>query len=168
MEQLTARGRTILTLGVLAALLAIGLAWGWSKVTEPYPAPLQSAPCTTRVVTAGDTVTPDLILVSVLNAGGRSGLAGDTRGALADAGFGAGELGNAPANAATSRAVIWAEPDDIGARLVATYLGGDVEIVDQPSSYPGITVLVGEGFAGVSEGEPGITAETDGRVCVPN
>lgn len=168
MEDLTARTRTGITLCLLAVVVGAGLLWGWSQVTEPLPAPLETAPCSNRAVQAGDTVTPSQVMVSVLNAGGRNRLAGDTMNDLTSRGFAAGELGNAPANAATTGAVIWAAPDDIGALLVATHLGGDVDIVDQPSSRPGVTVLVGQEFGGVRNGEESITAADDGWVCVPN
>lgn len=168
MEDLTARTRTGITLCVLAVLVVAGLVWGWSQVTDPLPEPLETSPCSTRSVRAGETVTPPQVMVSVLNASGRNRLAGDTMRDLTNRGFAFGELGNAPANATTSKAVIWAAPDDVGAQLVATYLRGKVDIVDQPSSRPGVTVLVGPKFAGVRDGTESLTAAEDGWVCVPN
>lgn len=167
MSDLTARGKAALTLGVLAVLFLGGITWAWSEVTEPFPEPLKVAKCTDQPVQVGERIRPQQVLVSVLNASGRSGLAGSTMDGLMGFGFGEGDKGNAPEASATAPAVVWAKRDDPAAQLVASYLGNNVEIVEQSSFYPGITVVVGDDFPGVTKGRRGVTAAKEGWVCTP-
>ncbi len=65
------------------------------------------------------------VQVSVFNAGTREGLAGETLEKLEEAGFKAGNAGNAPGSAEVRRAVVWTTtPNDPSAKLVALALGG--------------------------------------------
>jgi hypothetical protein len=160
--------RTLVTLGVLVALFLGGITWAWSQVTEPFPEPLEVSKCTAHPVQVGERIRPEQVLVTVLNASERNGLAGDTMDGLVDRGFGEGDRGNAPSST-TKRtgAVVWATPGDPVAKLVASYLGKDVRIVDQPSEYPGIVVVVGDSFTGVIDGRKAVTADAEGTVCTP-
>jgi hypothetical protein len=167
MDELSARGRTALTLGILAALLLGGLWFGWSQITRPYPSPLESAPCSTQVVQAGQSITPDRVTISVLNGSGRTGLARQSMDDLAAHGCAEGDLGTVSADTAIAPVVIWAAADDPAAQLVASYLRGSSELIDQSSWYPGITIVLGEEFAGVTEGLESVTAEADTEVCMP-
>ncbi|QYJ02998.1 LytR C-terminal domain-containing protein [Nocardioides panacisoli] len=164
-----ARSRSALTLVVLAVALVAAVGWGWSQVTGTLPTPTEDAgPCTDQSIAAGEKVRPAQVTVSVLNASDRGGLAGRTMAGLVNRGFGEGELANARTNSVDAGAVVWASRKDAGAWLVASHLGGKVEIVDQPSSYPGITVVLGADFAGLSKGRQQVTANNDTTVCVPN
>lgn len=167
MSSLSAHWRTALTLLVLSALFIGGVAWAWSQVTDPFPEALEVAKCEEHPVQVGERVRPEQVTVTVLNASERNGLAGTTMDDLTAHKFGRGDLGNAPAEAATAGAVIWASPGDPAARLVRSYLGGKVEIVEQPEEYPGITIVVGQKFRGVEKGRKRVQAETEGTVCTP-
>lgn len=161
-------GRSAITLAVLAVVFLAGVTWAWSNVTEPFPEKADPAPCTDTLIPEGEDVAPPQVMVTVLNAGGANGLAGSTMNKLVAFGFGEGDLGNGPTNAGPIAAQVWAsDPGDPAAILLASYLGPDVEIVDQPSGYPGVTIVVGKRFKGVTEGRPTVTAQTDSYVCTP-
>ncbi|WP_408897093.1 LytR C-terminal domain-containing protein [Nocardioides sp. R1-1] len=163
-----AGSRSAVTLGVLAVVFVASAAWGWSRVTEPFPEKVEPAPCTDTLIPKGDDVAPPQVMVTVLNGGGANGLAGKTMDRLASFGFAAGETGNAPDTGGPVAAQVWSDdPDDPAAVLLASYLGDDVEIVDQPSGYPGVTIVVGKRFRGVVEGHPTVTARKDATVCTP-
>ncbi|WP_278258461.1 hypothetical protein [Nocardioides convexus] len=70
--------RSAITLVVLAVVFLAAIAWGWSRVTSPFPEKVEAAPCTDTLVAAGDEVAPPQVMVTVLNAGGANGLAGKT------------------------------------------------------------------------------------------
>lgn len=157
-----------MTLVVLAVVFLAGLTWAWSSVTKPFPERAEAAPCTDTLIPAGEDVAPPQVLITVLNAGGGNGLASETMDRLVEFGFVAGATGNAPASTGTLAAQIWAsDPEDPAALLLASYLGKGVKIVDQPSGYPGITIVVGERFKAVTKGNPTVTAQSDSYVCTP-
>ncbi|WP_435771505.1 LytR C-terminal domain-containing protein [Nocardioides sp. SYSU DS0651] len=165
---LNERGRSALTLAVLAVVFLGGVTWAWSKVTEPFPERVDPPPCTDTLIAEGEDVTPPQVMVSVLNAGGADGLANKTMARLVARGFGEGRTGNAPAGTGPLAAEVWAsDPGDPAAILVASYLGKKVEIVDKPSGYPGITIAVGKGFGGVKKGRAAVTAQAEAYVCTP-
>lgn len=160
--------RSAMTLAVLAVVFLASIAWAWSRVTEPFPEKIDPPPCTDTLVAAGEDLAPPQVMVTVLNAGGSNGLAGQTMNRLVSFGFSAGDTGNAPANTGPVAAQVWAsDPGDPAAILLASYLGKDVEIVDQPSGYPGVTIVVGKRFDKVRKGRPTVTAQKDSYVCTP-
>lgn len=163
-----ARSRSAITLVVLALVLALGVSWGWSRVTDSYPTPLESLPCTDQPVRAGDPVRRDQVMVSVLNASERRGLARKTMNRLMNRNFAEGEIANARASSATAPVVIWGNPEDAAARLVATQFSGRARVVEQPSSYPGITIVLGKSFRGLKKGKKRIIAKADTTVCMPS
>ena len=122
---------------MLAVLFVASVAWAWSQVTDPFPEPLEVAKCTDQPVQVGERIRPQQVLVSVLNGSERNGLAGDTMDKLAGFGFGEGDKATLGPATASAAAVVWGKADDPAVRLVASYLGNDVKIVDQASSYPG-------------------------------
>lgn len=164
-----AHSRSAITLVILAVLLVAAVGWGWSQVTQPLPGARDTGPCTERTIAAGDPVTPADVTVSVLNASERGGLAGKTMNALERRGFGRGEMGNARPSAAKGPAVIWAAKGDPAARLIASHLRGKVRLVDQPSSYPGLTVVLGKPFKGLKKnGRQQVRVKEATTVCAPN
>lgn len=163
-----ARTRSAITLAVLAVIFVTGAAWAWTAVTEPFPEPEEQPACVDTVVSEGDRVTPGAVLVNVFNASKTEGLARDTLDALVRKGFAEGSTSNTSAEVGESGAVIWApDPDGPAALLLQTYLGPGTEIVDQATAEPGITVVVGEGFPGITKGKKGVVAQGDSAVCSP-
>lgn len=160
--------RSAITLVVLAVVFLAAVAWGWSRVTSPFPEKVEAAPCTDTLVASGEDVAPPQVMVTVLNAGGANGLAGTTMDKLVGFGFGQGKIGNAPKDTGLVSAQVWSDdPGDPAAILLASYLGKSVEIVDQPSGYPGVTIVVGKKFKGVKKGKATVTAQKDSYVCAP-
>lgn len=160
--------RSAITLVVLAVVFLAAIAWGWSRVTSPFPEKVEAAPCTDTLVAAGEEVAPPQVMVTVLNAGGANGLAGKTMDKLVGFGFGHGKTGNAPRDTGSVSAQVWSDdPGDPAAILLASYLGKGVEVVDQPSGYPGVTIVVGKRFKGVTKGRATVTAQKDAYVCTP-
>jgi hypothetical protein len=164
---MTASARSGATLAVLALIFVGGLAWAWPKVTAPFPEEASDPACADTLFSAGDQLKPGDVLLSVLNASDRDGLASETMNRLARAGFGRGELGNAPSIHGTAAQVWTSDPDGAVARLVASYLGDDVKMVDQSSSAPGVVVVVGDEFPGVVKGVRQEPVEADTTVCSP-
>jgi hypothetical protein len=160
--------RTALTLLVLCGLLVIGVTWGWSSVTKPFPGKADAPICVTHSVSAGDRVYPQQVTVSVLNAGTREGLAGRTMQLLVDDGFAEGHLDNAPRGTDVSRAEIWsADPTSPAVRLVASRLGHGVDVVRRDSSSPGVVVVVGDDFTDLRKGRKSVVAQEDTEICSP-
>ena len=163
-----ARTRSAVTLAVLAVVFLTGAAWAWSSVTEPFPEKEEQPACIDSAVAVGDRITPGAVLVNVFNASNTEGLAGETLDALVRKGFAEGATSDTSGAVGDSGAVIWApEPDGPAAKLLQTYLGRDTEIVDQATAEPGITVVVGEGFPGISAGKKGVKSDVDSTVCSP-
>jgi len=149
-----------------AATASISRSQRSSKI--PFPERVEAPPCTDTRVAAGEELPPPQVMVSVLNAGGSNGLAGETMDDLVGHGFGEGRTNNAPAANHTRNAQVWAsDPGDPAALLLASYLGRNVEIVDQPSGYPGVTIVVGKQFKGVKKGKAKLKVQVDSYVCTP-
>ena len=165
---MNAHARSAATLAVLAVLFVAGVAWAWSSVTEPFPEVEDEPPCYETAVAAGERIRPGDVLVSVLNASRTEGLARDTMDALIGRGFGEGSRGNASMDTGDAGALVLAE--DAGspaAELVRSYLGKGAQVVAEPSAEPGITVVVGDRFAGVAKGRRAVKADEDTYVCTP-
>ncbi len=67
--------------------MLVGVTWGWSQMTEPFPGKVDAPICVDTSYAAGDELFVQDVTVSVLNASGREGLAGRTLPQLEDAGF---------------------------------------------------------------------------------
>ncbi len=163
--------RSLATLSVLGVLMLVGVTWGWSAATSPLPDYEDPPICENATVAAGDKVYPDQVTVSVINAGGRDGLAGRTMEQLVAKGFFEGETANGSATAKVNGAEIWTDdPDSAAVRLVATYLaknGRGVVVKEQEPDRLGINVVVGAQFEAVVTGRKAIAAKTDATVCSP-
>lgn len=167
-ELLAARLRTALTLGALALLLLVGVLWGWSAVTAPFPETIKTAICTTATVPAGTKVYADQVTVSVANAGDSEGLAGRTMQLPTDAGFGEGSIDNAPPDADVEFAEIWTDDrSNPAVRLVASRLGDRARVIAAESDLPGVTVIVGDDFKKLVEGRRWTRSEEESEVCSP-
>ena len=159
--------RTLLSLAVLALIVVVAGAWGWSLLTAPFPQKAEAAVCDTVEIHAGEHVFPAQVTVSVLNASKREGLAGRTMAALMEDGFARGTSGNAPRGAGPSTVQIWADdPESPAVRLVAAWLPG-AKVIRKASDEPGVVVVVGDKFSGTGKGPKSITAKTDATICSP-
>lgn len=159
--------RTLVVLVGVALLLVLAGAWGWHEMTRPLPGKADAAVCTDTTVHAHEHVFPAQVVVTVLNASKREGLAGRTSSALTDEGFTAASSGNAPRNASVKRAQIWtSDPSNPAVRLVASWLHKPT-IVKRPTTLPGVVVVVGQGFSKVSGGVKQVTAAKDTTICSP-
>jgi hypothetical protein len=170
------RLRSAAVMAGLAVLVFVGVSWGVSAVSEPFPQSEDPPICVENELSAGDILRPGSVTVSVLNAGDRSGLASTTRADLVARGFGQGELDNlseSEAEAADVRsAQIWSTQGRSAAvRLVASYLGGKVEVVDRAGQVggkdAGVVVVVGDRFPGVVPGLDRVEVASSSTVCSP-
>jgi hypothetical protein len=146
-------GRRLTTAGTLAALcvvLVVMTIWGVKSATAPLPSLNTSSEptCSANEVDVQKYVYRKDITVSVYNAGGRQGLAGDTMARFESRSFQAGEVGNAPTGTKVARAEVrTTKQDDPAAQLVAENLGTNVPIVvSEDEMGPGIDVFVGKTF----------------------
>ena len=168
MSTMQARLRSAATMAGLAVLLLIGVAWAWSAVTEPFPEGEDVATCTPTTVEEGEKVFPAQVTVSVLNAGNREGLANRTMTELIDAGLGEGDLANAPEDAKVSGVEVWtSDPKNPAVRLVVSFLGKGAKVVERDPQLPGVNVVVGEDFPGVTGGRKAVPVKEDSTICSP-
>lgn len=159
--------KTALTLAVLAALLGLATVWGWSSLTAPLPRVSDAPACVETAVSAGETVTPGQVTVSVLNAGRRAGLASRTMTDFAAQGFNRGSSGNAPARSGVSYAQIWTDdPQSPAVALVASRLGR-VRVVQRAVEQVGVVVVVGDRFHDLAKGVPSVKAAKGTTICSP-
>lgn len=160
--------KVVLTLAVLATLLLVGVTWGWSSMTEPFPHKATPQDCYPTAYRPGDAISAPKVTVSVFNASERGGLAESTMAAFEDQGFGSGDVGNAPKNAVVHYAQIWAKDrSDPAVRLVASRLGPHARIVAKSHSGVGVIVMVGPQFAKLVAGKSSIKVTQPVTICSP-
>ncbi len=159
--------RTAATLGVLALLLVFAVTRGLDAVSEPFPESAAAPVCEDSAISKGDILRPGGVTVSVINAGDKQGLARTTLEALEKQGFAGGEVANQPEPGVVS-AQIWSpEGRTPAVRLVQTFLGGNVRVLQRDAGVAGITVVVGDQFPGVTKGRFQVKVGKDGTVCGP-
>ena len=165
---LTTHVKTLLTLAVLAVLLFLGVTFGWSALTEPFPHKAATKVCYPTELQPGDRVSAPKVTVSVFNASTRVGLAESTMSAFENQGFGAGSVGNAPKNAVIHYAQIWTQNrNDPAVRLVASRLGQNAAIVVKKHAGPGVVVMVGPLFHKLVEGKQSTKVTSPTTICSP-
>ena len=105
--------------------------------------------------------------MSVFNAGTTSGLADETLGLLRKRGFQPGEASNAPPTP-TRRVQVWSTiEDDAEARLVALQFGKTVKVTYSDVDLgPGVDVLVGDDFTGLSKAKTTLRVKATQQRCV--
>lgn len=159
--------RTLIVMLALVLLLVLALVWGWRAMTKPLPAKANAGVCVETRVAADERVYPAQVVVSVLNASDREGLAGRTIGSLTDAGFAPGSSANAPKKTRVTRAQIWtSDPTSPAVRLVASWLHHP-RIVKRATDVPGVVVVAGQHFPEVSGGKKAMVATSDSTICSP-
>ena len=148
------------TMIVLLGLLVAGAWYGWQTMCAPLPGrdePEKTAaaePECEEGVARGDILRPADVTVSVYNAGSRSGLADQTLTELTTRGFGRGEVGNAPTEMEVVRFVRVLAPirRDPAARFVALQFGRNTVVQKVEDNLgPGVDVIVGDDFAGLTD-----------------
>ncbi|MGC4112897.1 MAG: LytR C-terminal domain-containing protein [Nocardioides sp.] len=160
--------KTLLTLAVLVVLLFVGITWGWASLTQPFPHKAATKTCYPTTLHAGDRVAPPKVIVTVLNASDRVGLAERTMSDFEDQGFGAGDVGNAPKGTLVHYAQIWAKHrKDPAVQLVSSRLGPHAAIVSKHYAGPGVIVVVGEQFDALVAGKPSTPVTKDYTICAP-
>jgi hypothetical protein len=159
--------KTVLTLAVLAVLVLVGVAWGWSSMTTPFPHKATPKDCYSTHLQAGDRVSPPEVTVSIYNASERVGLAGRTMSAFEDQGFGPGKVGNAK-DTDVVYAQIWTDDrTNPAVQLVASRLGPRAHIIDHAPRGTGVTVLVGPKFAKLVHGRQSVKVTDPATLCSP-
>ena len=145
---------TAVTLVVLLLVLVGMAAYGYNQLTAPLPErPSAEEKCTGAEKEVQGFLKRRQVQVSVFNAGNREGFAGATLEKIVDAGFRAGNAGNAPKSAQIRRAVVWTtDKDDPAATLVAKSLGRRTKIeITETDLGPGVDVIVGNRFKGLDK-----------------
>jgi hypothetical protein len=159
--------KTVLTLAVLAVLVLVGVTWGWSSLTRPFPHRAAPKDCYPTRFQPGDRVSPPHVTVSVYNASDRVGLAGRTMSAFEDQGFGPGKIGNAK-DADVLFAQIWTEDrKNPAVQLVASRLGPRAHIIEHAPKGTGVSVLVGPKFTELVEGKQSVEVTEPTTICSP-
>lgn len=165
---------TAITMLVLIGVLVAGAVWGWQQLFADLPGDETAAEeptptCATDQLAKGQRIRSSQVTVSVFNAGNRSGLANETQSALRRRGFLRGALGNAPSDVSVRRVQVWStQEDDAEALLVARQFGKRVEVtfVDVDLG-PGVDVIVGNAFRGLSKAKRSIKVQAPEEVCIP-
>ena len=160
--------KTALTLVALVALIIVGGMWGWASFTEPLPERTGPRACTDTTIAAGDSITPEKVLVDVYNASDRVGLAGLTGDELGSAGFVVRRTTDAPDGTVVKVAEIWTtDPQGPDAKLLRSYLGKRAKITNAEPLDEGLTLVVGPKFKKVTKGKKSLELSKDTVVCVP-
>lgn len=162
----TSGGTLAVLAGVTVLMLVLGLYWA----TRPFPSLTSysdSSACVDTQVTAGQKLHPSEVVVSVFNAGAKSGGASEAMKRLMKRGFAPGDTGNA-GTAGVQRVQVWADPNSPAAKLVAAQFGAGTPIVDgKPSLGDGIIVVVGDGLRQWHPRVDAVVADTDAFICGP-
>jgi hypothetical protein len=160
--------KTLITLAILAALLFIGVTWGWAALMTPFPHSTTTKTCYPTALKPGDRVSPPKVTVTVLNASDRVGLAERTISDFQNQGFGPGSVGNAPKGTVVHYAQIWThDRQNPAVQLVESRLGPHAAIVAKKYSGPGVIVVVGEQFQQLVEGKQSTRVTKAVTICSP-
>lgn len=163
---------TAVTLVVLCCILGLGLVVGLDKLFQPVDrdsgasGPQGAASCTT--LRPGDRLRSRQVVLNVLNAGTRAGLAGQTLESLTARGFLAGEVDNAPSNR-VRRAQVWiVDGEEAAGRLVARNLGPRTPVVKREDVVAGgVDVVVADGFQDLARPQRVLVVTRRLEVCLP-
>jgi hypothetical protein len=149
---------TGVTLLVLLVLVGMGGYYGYRALFAPVDESVTASPkdggC--QELTKGEVVRPRDVTVTVLNAGSRTGLAGQVQQQLVRRGFHAGNIDNAPEGTGVRFVrVRAASVKDPAARLVAAQFGkGTLLVHSKEDLGPGVDVIVGDRYKGLEKHAP--------------
>jgi len=164
------RVSTVVTLTALVVVLVIAAIVGMRALFEPLPEDtgiVTTPSCTPTVVDEGKRVKSDQVIVSVFNAGNRSGLASQTMARLSARGFKPGDTGNAPEGTAVKVVQVWTtEEDDPAAQLVARQFGPKTVVRVGEDLGIGVDVVVGSSYRGMVKAPRSIKVNQEHEVCV--
>jgi hypothetical protein len=161
-------GPTMLGLvGITLLMLVVGYMWA----TKPFPSLTGggggSSLCTDTKVAAGQTLHASEVVVSVFNAGQKSGAAGEVMKAFLERGFAPGDTGNA-GTAGVQAVEVWADPSNPAAHLVAQQFGAGTPVVGgKPVLGDGVVVVVGDNSGAMQPKVDSIVAPAESWVCGP-
>jgi hypothetical protein len=165
---LTQHVKALLTLAVLGVLVVVGLTWGWSATTSPFPHSAKPKLCLRTTLQPGDRVSAPKVIVSVFNGSDRVGLAELTMSEFEDQGFGPGKVGNAPKGTVVPFAQVWsAHPNDPAVRLVVSRLGPHAHVIKKHHGGPGIIVVDGTRFQKLVPGLSSVKVTQPTTICSP-
>jgi len=151
---------TAVTLLVLVGLVGVGGYYGYKALFAPVEDDAVTASPGGRScedgLRKGETVRTRDVTVTVLNAGSRSGLAGQVQERLVGRGFLAGTTDNAPDGTSVRFVRVLApSKKDPAARLVAAQFGKGTYIQRSRDDLgPGVDVIVGDRFRGLAKDAP--------------
>ncbi|GAA1944648.1 LytR C-terminal domain-containing protein [Nocardioides hwasunensis] len=156
--------RSAATLGGLAALVVVATVWGWAAFTEPLPKDEPVPICVNTAIPSGTEVRRDQVVVSVYNGSRRSGLASTASDELAERGFVAGAVGNAPQPSPGTR--IWSDdPTNPAVDLVRQQFKG-AKVVPGDALGPGVVVILGEKYQSLKKKQvESVVAQADATYC---
>ncbi|MGY0501258.1 LCP family protein [Nocardia sp. FBN12] len=104
----------------------------------------------------GPKLDPSTVTVSVLNAGGATGLAGKVSTALTGKGFKEGTVGNYTGGSVSSSRVLAADADNPKAAAVAEALGGLTVVADPSLSADTVSVVLASDYSGPGSAAAGM------------
>lgn len=153
--------KTPVTLLLLLAFVGYGAAWGLKNATAPAPG-RPPVPCVMTDV--GDTLTPPMVQVRVMNGGTRATLAKQTAGFLRAYDFKVPKYGNTEERLEQT-IIVGKTEDDPQVKLVALFFQ-DPEIRADGHIDGVVDVLLGTNSQWATN--PKVTTlEVDGPVCLP-
>jgi hypothetical protein len=174
--------RAISAASLVAGVVAVVImaVWGLNAATAPIPDDKSddTSDASSEVTTCPNGELPTLVkvlrrnevVVSVYNAGKRSGRARTTLDLLESAGFKPGAIGNAPASSQVQIAEVHTTQDDATkAQLVALAFGKAVPVViddEDDLQGQGVNVYIGDKFRKLHPGAPRVVKlPTPKQVC---
>ncbi|MGC4152443.1 MAG: LytR C-terminal domain-containing protein [Propionicimonas sp.] len=154
--------KTPVTLLLLLAFVGYGAAWGYEHAKAPAPG-RPPVPCVATDV--GDTLTPPMVQVRVLNGGTQGGMAKNAASHLRAFDFKVIKYGNTDERLENT-IIVGKNAEDPQVQLL-TYFFKDAEVRGDPEMIDGVVEVL-LGTKSVRIPNPKVTTvEVDGPVCLP-